>query len=96
MAKQLLVEAIRIDGGTQSRVRISEETVAEYGEALLRQGTGGQGGLPWPAVTVFFDGTEYWMADGLCYVPAIQEWPQRPVPVASCHWPWPCLNYSLL
>ncbi len=34
MRKQLLVESIRIDGATQSRDRINDETVAEYAEQV--------------------------------------------------------------
>ena len=59
MPRQLLVESIRIDGETQSRERINEDTVAEYAEGMKAPVVGN-----WPAVTVFFDGTEYWLADG--------------------------------
>lgn len=50
----LSLDAIRIDGGTQSRATCSDETIADYAEHLSE--------LP-PAV-VFFDGTDHWMADG--------------------------------
>jgi hypothetical protein len=40
-------------------VRINDETVDEYAEAMKATT-----GRPWPPVVVFFDGTEYWMADG--------------------------------
>lgn len=53
----LKVNKIRIDGGTQNRVEINEGTVAEYAEVI---GTGVQ----FPPVDVFYDGTEYWLADG--------------------------------
>lgn len=48
---------IRIDGGTQSRVSISEQAVADYAEAMTE-------GATLPPVVVFFDGTDYWLADG--------------------------------
>lgn len=48
---------IRIDGGTQSRVSINQLAVADYGDAMT-------GGATLPPVTLFFDGTEYWLADG--------------------------------
>lgn len=71
MIKQLLVDSIRIDGDTQSRVRINDETVAEYAAAMLAPPGPGPGpahaasaGQAWPPVAVFSDGTEYWLADG--------------------------------
>ncbi|MDO9357886.1 MAG: hypothetical protein Q7T70_02695 [Polaromonas sp.] len=48
---------IRIDGGTQSRVELNQETVAEYAEAY-------KAGAEFPPVVVFFDGTDRWLADG--------------------------------
>lgn len=51
------ISRVRIDGGTQSRVKLNETAVAEYAEAMTE-------GVPLPAVTVFFDGSEYWLADG--------------------------------
>lgn len=43
--------------GTQSRVSVDTKTVDEYAEAL-------QSGATLPPVTVFSDGTNYWLADG--------------------------------
>lgn len=48
---------IRIDGGTQARSAIHEETVTEYSEAMTE-------GVKLPPLTVFFDGCDYWLADG--------------------------------
>jgi hypothetical protein len=48
---------IRTDGGTQSRAQRDESATADYALAL-------QAGAVLPPVTVFFDGTEYWLADG--------------------------------
>jgi hypothetical protein len=70
------VESIRIDGQTQSRERINEETVTEYAETLLRQGMKGLAVRPemvWPPVTVYFDGTEFWMADGFHRLLAVKR-----------------------
>jgi len=53
----LKLNQIRIDGGTQSRVDIDEQVVAEYAD-LYHQG------IQLPPVTVFYDGTDYWLADG--------------------------------
>jgi hypothetical protein len=48
---------IRIDGGTQSRAEINQTTVEEYAEAIRT-------GASLPPVTLFFDGSNYWLADG--------------------------------
>lgn len=53
----LELEQIRIDGGTQSRVELNQETVAEYAQAFTD-------GAAFPPVVVFFDGASYWLADG--------------------------------
>lgn len=53
----LELDQIRIDGGTQSRVELNQETVAEYAQAFMA-------GAEFPPVVVFFDGASYWLADG--------------------------------
>jgi len=55
--KTLKLDQIRIDGGTQPRVAIDEQVVADYADLYA-------GGENLPPVTVFFDGTAYWLADG--------------------------------
>lgn len=55
--KKLNLKTIRIDGGTQSRVEISQEAVADYAEAL-------KAGAELPPVVVFHDGADHWLADG--------------------------------
>ena len=58
--KQTLpIDLLRTDAGTQSRVSISDDTVEDYAE-VLRNSTG----WPFPAVDVFHDGSEYYVADG--------------------------------
>lgn len=52
----LEIDKIKIEG-TQSRVQINESTVSEYAEAI-------KNGVQFPPVTVFFDGTNFWLADG--------------------------------
>jgi ParB-like chromosome segregation protein Spo0J len=53
----MLVEKIRIDCGTQSREKIDQQVVSDYAVALKE-------GAKFPAVVVFHDGLEYYLADG--------------------------------
>ena len=53
----LSVDAIKTDGGTQSRARIDDAVVSEYADALGE-------GASFPPVVVFYDGSDYWLADG--------------------------------
>lgn len=55
--KKLNLNAIRIDGGTQSRVEINNEAVSDYAEAV-------KVGIEFPPIVVFFDGADNWLADG--------------------------------
>lgn len=58
------IHLIRTDGGTQSRAAINEATVAEYAEAMADENA------VFPPVTIYFDGREYWLADGFHRVAA--------------------------
>lgn len=51
------ISTIRFDGGTQSRACISEQVVSDYADAM-------QAGDRFPPITVYFDGADYWLADG--------------------------------
>lgn len=55
--KELQLKQIRLDGGTQVRASIKEDAVMRYAEDM-------EGGSIFPAMRVFFDGTDYWLADG--------------------------------
>ena len=55
--KTINIKTIRTDGGTQSRVEINNEIVTEYAEAI-------KAGAEFPAVVVFNDGVDNWLADG--------------------------------
>lgn len=57
MPKPLKLAKIVTDAGTQSRVSINEDTVAEYSAAMLD-------GAKFPAVVVFHDGSQHFLADG--------------------------------
>jgi hypothetical protein len=55
--KKLNLEDIRLDGGTQARVALNTDVVAEYAAHL-------QEGDIFPPIAVFHDGSDYWLADG--------------------------------
>jgi FtsZ-binding cell division protein ZapB len=55
--KTLPMDVIRIDGGTQSRVKIRTDVVDDYAEHMAA-------GAIFPPGVAFFDGKEYWLADG--------------------------------
>jgi ParB-like nuclease domain len=55
--KLLRLETIRIDGDAQPREEISNDVVAQYRDDM-------EAGATFPAVTVFHDGKDYWLADG--------------------------------
>ena len=54
---KLSLDNIRLDGGTQPRAELRLDTINEYAEAM-------KAGAKFPPVVVFYDGTEYWLADG--------------------------------
>jgi len=55
--KVLKFSQIRIDGGTQMRVSINQDKVAEYAEKMREDGK-------FPPLKATFDGTVYWLYDG--------------------------------
>jgi hypothetical protein len=55
--EKIFPENIRLDGGTQPRAKINQQICAEYGEQM-------KAGEKFPAIDVFFDGENYWLADG--------------------------------
>lgn len=56
--RELKLDSLRIDGGTQCRVAMSQDAIQEYAEALTD-------GSELPPIDVYFDGAEYWVVDGL-------------------------------
>lgn len=62
----LAIGQVRTDGSTQSRTRIDDETVAEYAEAM-------KSGARFPPVDVFYDGRDFWLADGFHRVRAYRK-----------------------
>ena len=55
--KKIDISAIRTDGGTQARLKLDYDVVKEYAECM-------KDGEKFPPVTVFHDGSEYWLANG--------------------------------
>lgn len=58
------IDQIRMDGGTQSRAQINDDTVAEYAEAMADPN------CVFPPAIVYYDGKDYWLADGFHRVAA--------------------------
>jgi hypothetical protein len=63
---ELEISLIRLDGGTQPRSELNIETVNDYAEAM-------KAGAIFPAVTIFFNGTDYWLADGFHRIAASKK-----------------------
>lgn len=57
--KTLSIDLIRLDGDTQSRVKINEEAVADYCDIITEADD-----WPFEPLDVFHDGTDYFLADG--------------------------------
>ncbi|RCJ20104.1 hypothetical protein A6S26_05130 [Nostoc sp. ATCC 43529] len=56
-ASKIQLANIKLDGGTQSRAGINQQVVGEYAVAW-------RDGAKFPAIIVFYDGENYWLADG--------------------------------
>lgn len=54
---EMKLSLIRLDGGTQLRAEVDQDTVNEYAEAV-------KSGDKFPALDVFHDGKDYWLAEG--------------------------------
>jgi hypothetical protein len=55
--EKIFPENIRLDGGTQPRAKIDQAICDEYEERM-------KAGEKFPPIDVFFDGENYWLADG--------------------------------
>lgn len=65
---KLDLSTLSVDGGTQSRVEFNVEALEDYADRMIEEPMSGlvldQDGEPWPALVVFDDGTNRWLADG--------------------------------
>jgi hypothetical protein len=62
----LPISSIRTDGGTQPRAVIDFHVVDDYMDAMTE-------GAKFPPVVVFYDGSDYWLADGFHRVKAAEQ-----------------------
>lgn len=58
--QNLAIDLLRLDGGTQARLSIDQDTVDTYFEVLEKEA----GEWPFGEIDVFFDGSDYFVADG--------------------------------
>jgi phage N-6-adenine-methyltransferase len=66
MTTQLVLGDIRLDGGTQPRAELNEDVITDYATAM-------RDGVEFEPIIVFYDGTDYWLADGFHRVRAAQS-----------------------
>ncbi len=57
MHETIVLDRIRTDGGTQPREYLNELVLSDYTEAMAS-------GVEFPPLTLFYDGSHYWLADG--------------------------------
>ena len=75
-AKPLAIDLLRIDGDTQCRQAIHEDTVEDYASIITENGAD----WPFPPVDVFHDGTDYFVGDGFHRVLGAQRTKRASIP----------------
>lgn len=73
--KTIPVDSLVLDGGTQSRLSVSEETVDDYTEVLESSSR-----WPFPPLDVFHDGNQYLVASGFHRTLAARRHGRKTVP----------------
>jgi hypothetical protein len=58
----IALTAIRTEEGCQARMAIRRSVVHAYARAMIQQQS--EGGLRFPAIVLFTDGSQYWLGDG--------------------------------
>lgn len=64
--ESLSITKIKIDHEILARSKLNNAVVSEYSEAMRR-------GAKFPPITVFYDGSEYWLADGFHRIQALES-----------------------
>jgi len=83
---QLLpLDQIRMDGGTQARAGLDNQTLAEYAESWYVLSSRQNGFLEMPLIIVYHDGKDYWLADGFHRVVAYRQFLDSGKASASPH-----------
>ncbi len=70
--------SIKVDGGTQMRAQLDPATVQEYADAMGEAGWG-----KFPPIIAYYDGSDYWLADGFHRLSAwrsIANWSDAMIP----------------
>lgn len=62
----ITLNAIQVDGGTQSRATLNQHVVDDYAAAI-------KDGATFPPIVVFYDGKKHWLADGFHRFHAFQK-----------------------
>lgn len=72
---KLAPSKIRTDGGTQPRAQLQREVIEDYAEQMKQ-------GVTFPPLAVFFDGKQYWLADGFHRLSAwIKAFDRKPIAI---------------
>lgn len=75
--QEIPLEAINIYGGTQTRVKTTDEAVESYADEMSQ-------GTAFPPIVVYFDGATHWLADGFHRFLATKR-NERPTILAEVH-----------
>lgn len=69
----LSIDAVRVDGGTQSRANLVPDVINEYAAAI-------EAGAEFPPVIIFYDGSDHWLADGFHRYQAYRQLGRAEIP----------------
>lgn len=72
-SKALPIDLIRADGETQARASLDDDVILDYAEKWSR-------GVDFAPIDVFFDGEQYWLADGFHRVEGAKKAKRASIP----------------